>query len=94
MQVEKLELKPMTEKRIPLKDLKPGDVFRFTGFTYEEALFNEGAAFYIVIKPQPQKPNKVTAVSVDGQLVIEKDDDHFVHHHTAKLLIGQAHMQP
>ncbi len=89
--IEKAGEKGKTEKLTKLGEVKTGEVFRFQGTTYEEAIAGEnGALFYMVINTQPKKTDRVTIVSMDGQSVQEKDSDHLVIVHPSKLHVGQA----
>lgn len=79
------------EQQTKLGNVRPGEVFRFPHFSFEEALAGEnGAGFYQVIDIQPKKTGRVTVVSVDGKSVLEKDDDRYVVVHPSKLEIGGA----
>ena len=79
------------EKRTPLKNVKPGQVFRFPSITFEQALGDkESAGFYFVVETQPKKTGRVTIISTDGKSVQEKDDDHNVIIHPSKLMVEEA----
>jgi hypothetical protein len=89
--VSKDEPSEKAEKRIKLREVKPGDYFRFPDTSYEEALVSKDeACFYMVVKQEPKKAGRVQIVSADGQILAERDDDREVIVHPAKLKIGPA----
>lgn len=91
--VEKLIPAGKQQKLIKLKDVKPGEIFRFPVVSFEEALndkSDDGQGFYMVIASKPEKAGRVTAVSSDGKSIIERDDDREVVVHPAKLVIEEA----
>jgi hypothetical protein len=85
-----------TEKRVKLGDIKPGNTFRFPSVSFEEALEGEGkekgSGFFMVIDTQPKKAGRVTIVSSDGKIVLEKDDDHEVIPHSSRWVIQPAEL--
>ncbi len=92
-QVVKANPSGKTEKQTKLGDVKPGEFFRFSSVTFEQALAGEeGAGFYQVINTQPKKTGRVTIVSSDAMSVLEKDDDHKVVVHPSRLVIDEAEL--
>jgi hypothetical protein len=90
-QVVKANPSGKTEKQTKLGDVKPGEFFRFSSITFEQAIAGEeGAGFYQVIETLPKKTGRVTIVSSDGRSVQEKDDDHKVVVHPSRLEISEA----
>ena len=82
------ELPKSTDKTVSLKDAKPGDVFRYAHVSADKA-FSEGD-FYMVIDTQPKKAGKVKIIFLDGTMELERDDDHQIVVHPAKIRIGPA----
>ncbi|MEJ0002267.1 MAG: hypothetical protein WDN09_03830 [bacterium] len=79
------------EKKVQLSVLKTGDVFRFGGFTYEEAMTNNNdASFYMVVEITPKKTGRVNIVSMDGKHLLERDESHLVIRHDVELYIKPA----
>ena len=82
------------ERTVKLGQIKPGgDVFRFPAVSYEEALSGKDeSTFFMVINTLPVQAGRVSIVSLDGKLVLEKDNDHLVIPHPSNLMIGEAVM--
>lgn len=79
------------EKLTKLGDAKPGDYVRLeTMRPFEDAMVRPHENFFMVIETQPKKAGRVTLSSIDGKLVVEKDDDRMVVVHPATLNIGPA----
>ncbi len=92
-QVVKANPSGKMEKRTKLKDVGAGNVFRFAFVSFEQALAGEeGAGFWQVVDTQPKKTGRVTIVSTDCKSLQEKDDDHEVIVHPAKLEVGEAEL--
>lgn len=90
-QAIKAERGKKVEQQTRLGDLKAGAIFRFTSYTFEQALTGtDGATFYMVVDMQPKKTGRVTIVATDGGPVLERDDTHQVIVHPAVLVVSKA----
>lgn len=81
------------EKTMRLRDLKPGDVFRFPeSISYESALKAnvEEEGFFIVINLTPQETGRVSVITADFKQVLKRDGDRTVIIHEAELLIAES----
>jgi len=85
------------EKRALLKDARPGQhIVRFPGTTFEEAIAKKDEATFFQVIASPtgtQKAGRVTLVSIDGMLPIERDETHEVILHNATLHIDPAELE-
>src|SRR3989344_6882726 len=82
------------EKTTKLGQVKPGDVFRFFGTSFEEVLAGGESApmFFMAVEASPKKVGSTTIVSIDGKSTQERDDDLPVFVHSAKLEVGETEM--
>ncbi len=93
MQVQKAGLKDKTEVTTTLGKLDAGDVFRFQGVAFVDALYStmSGAdTFFMVVNTQPIEAGRVSIVSVDGKQFLKRDESHTVIKHEAVLEINEA----
>lgn len=67
------------DKPVHLGKLVPGQAFRMASIPFEQAV--EENLFFLVVNAQPTKPNRVTVMALDGQSVLERDNDHMVVQH-------------
>lgn len=89
--------KPKTqEKQVLLRDVEPGQLFRSPRTTYAAAMRKPGQSFFYRIKPPSgaEKTNKVSIISADMMLSMERDDDHMVVVHDCVLEISRAATEP
>lgn len=85
MQIEQYA-RPSTVPTIQLKDVKPGDVFRFAEDTFEEAL--ESNLFYIRLDV-PEAKDRIRAADLATGKVIERDGDRRVLPHRSTIQIAK-----
>lgn len=78
------------EEIILLKNVKPGEIFRFATSTFEEAGREKDALFFQVIPQPAQKPDCVTIMTTDGKIALVRDGIHQVIIHPSKLIIYAA----
>ena len=77
------------EKTIELKSAKPGDVVRFAGTRFEDAIrgAEDSDDFFMVVAKQPASTDRVTLISLDRAVVLERDADRLVIRHDAEIAI-------
>lgn len=82
----------MVEKLSPLKLVPVGSVFRHRDVSFEDAVkgVNENCFWMVIASQPPAKPGRVTCISTDGKLLVERDDFHMVVVHPAAMVIHQA----
>lgn len=68
---------------VKLSNLKPGDIFRWQGTSWEDAMAQkDDATFFMVIALPKIESDRVGCVSLDGKTVLVRDGIHLVHHET------------
>lgn len=78
-----------------LKDLKPGDAFRFKKLSPDEMSTGElGADVFRVVKIQPEKAGRVSIISLDCLISLERDENHIVVPHELTIEVHDAKMVP
>ena len=94
--VAKAKPEEKKEKQVRLKEIPFGGILRFPSTSFEEAVSSSSSenkdCFYMKIKAQPEKGGRNTIVSLDGQIVLEKDDDHMVVPHNGTFHIEEAEL--
>jgi predicted xylose isomerase-like sugar epimerase len=79
------------EKAVALSAVAVGQVFRLAHVSFADALSGkDDNGFFMVINVQPKKTGRVHIVSLDGQQVLERDEDHQVIVHNATVDIEPA----
>ena len=83
MKIEKESMPVVPGK--PLKNLKPGDVFRFSIMDYDEAV-QENAIFMVV---SGSKDSRIQIVNLFDGLLLVRDDCHLVNQMDARMVITE-----
>ncbi len=83
------------EKRVKLKEVAIGTLFRYATVSLDEALRAPGQWFYWrVADVGAAKTNRITVASCDMKLISERDDDHLIIVHEHELQISLAETEP
>ncbi len=93
MEVQKAGSKDKQDVTTTLGKLSAGDVFRFQGTNFVDALYPSMAgsdSFFMVVNTQPVEAGRVSIVSVDGKQFLKRDESHVVIKHEAVLEIHEA----